>query len=178
MESLVVIGVMTIVLVMVAEIFTVSYDIFIKQTARTENDTGAVLAARSISEAARGATGVISSATINGTLYTTSDTVLVVETPSLDSSYAVIAGEVDRVAIFRDATETAKIFSDTATGAGSVRPSGKKLVTANNTTLVFRYDDADPTDADRVSVYLVNAQTKRGQTFRTEAWTSIFMRNR
>lgn len=177
MEGMTVIGIMAIILVMVSEIFTVSYDIFVKQSARTNNETGAVLAARAISEAARGAETVESSHVINGTTYTTSADVLVLKLPTLDSSNNVIAASHDYMAIYRHPSQTTKIFSDIEAAAGSKRVTGQKLVTAYNTTLQFRYNDPDVTKADRIQIYLVNSQTKRSTTLTTKAWLAIFMRN-
>ena len=176
-EGMTVIGIMTIILVMVSEIFTVSYDIFVKQSARTDNETGAVLAARAISEAARGADAVESSHVINGTTYTTSADVLVLRLPTLDASNNVVAASYDYMAVYRHASQTTKILSDIDAAAGSKRVDGQKLVTAYNTTLKFRYNDPDVTKADRVQVYLVNSQTKRSTTLTTKAWMAIFLRN-
>lgn len=177
MEGMTVIGVMAIILVMVSEIFTVSYDIFIKQSARSENETGAVLAARAISEAARGADSIESSYVINGTTYTTSANVLVLKLPTIDASNNVVPASYDHMAIYRHSAQTTKIFADIDAAAGSKRIDGQKLMTANNTIMQFRYNDPDVASADRVQVYLVNSQTKRQTVLTTKAWTAIFMRN-
>lgn len=178
MEAITVIGIMTIVLVMVDQIFAVSYDVYVKQAARSENENGAVLAARTISELARGADQVLASKTVNGTAYTTSSDALVIETPTLDSSNNLVAGSHDYIAIYRDGTVTTEIWSDTEPAAGSKRVSGKKRITANNTLLKFRFNDPDVTNASRVSMYVVNTQTKRSTTLTTKAWISMFMRNK
>lgn len=177
MEGMTVIGIMAIILVMVSQIFAVSYDIFVKQTARTDNETGAVLAARTISELARGAAAVEANRTINGTSYTSSSAALVLKLPTIDASNNVIAASYDYVAVYRHPSETAKIFSDTDAAVGSKRVDGQKLVTGNNVTLTFRYNAPDVADADRIQVYLVNSQTKRSTILTTKAWTAIYLRN-
>lgn len=176
-EAMTVIGIMTIVLVMVTQIFAVTYDVYVKQSARTENESGAVLAARTISDQTRGASKVLASQVINGTTYTTGTNVLVLKMPTIDSSNAVLVDTYDYVAIYRDGTETTKIFSDTDAAAGSRRVDGKRLVTAHNETLIFRYNDPVVSDATRVQVYLVNRQTTRSTTLTTKGWTAIFLRN-
>ncbi len=178
MEALTVIGVMTIILVMVSQIFAVSYDIFVKQSARTDNDTGAILATRVISDMTRGADEVLASQTINGTSYTTSSATLVLRMPTVDTSDNIVAGSYDYVAFFRDAVDNTKIDSDSQPATGSQRVPGKKLVTAYNQTLAFRYNNPDPTQANRVQVYIVNQQTTRGVTLVTRGWTAIFLRNK
>lgn len=177
MEGMTVIGVMAIILVMVSEIFTVSYDVYVKQSARTDNETGAVLAARAISEAARGAEAVEASRVINGTTYTTSADVMVLRLPTIDASNNVVAASYDYMAVYRHSAQTTKIFSDIDAAAGSKRVDGQKLITAYNSVMKFRYNDPDVTKADRVQVYLVNSQTKRQTVLTTKAWTAIFMRN-
>ncbi|HTK04362.1 MAG TPA: hypothetical protein VL500_02165 [Candidatus Eisenbacteria bacterium] len=177
MEALTVIGVMTIVLLMVDQIFAVSYDVYVKQSARTENENGATFAARNISELARGAEEVETSHVINSTTYTTSSDLLVLKVPTLDASNNVVANSYDYIAIYRDGTVTTEIWSDTAPAAGSKRASGKKLVTAYNTILKFRFNDPDVTNATRVQMYVVNTQTKRSMTLTTKAWISMFLRN-
>ncbi len=182
-ESITVIGIMTIILVMINQIFTVDYDYTIKALARIDNDNGAILAMRRIGELTRGATAVLSSKTINGTLYTTSPTTLVLQMPSLDSSGNVISGCSDYLAIYRDVTVTTQIWTDidinsvTCAGGTSVRVDGKKLLTGNNAALTFSYNNWQPYNATRISVFLVNQKTVRTTTLTTKTWTSIFLRN-
>lgn len=177
MESLVVIGIMTMLLLVVTQIFALNYDIYEKQTRRTDNEIGAILAVRTVSEMARGATAVLASRSINGTVYTSSKDALVLEMPTVDANGDIVAGSFDYTAIYRDGVETAKIFSDTEASASSVRRSGKRLATGFNAVAIFRYNHPDVADADRVSVYLVNRQVRRGTTLVTKAWASIFLRN-
>ena len=177
MESIAVIGIMTIILVMVSQIFAVSYDVFIKQSARTDNETSAVIAARVISDMTRDSSVIQSSRTINGTTYTTSANTLVLQMPTIDSNNNVVTGSYDYIAFYRDGTTPTKIFSDTQPAPGSKKVQGKKLVTAYNSILTFRYNNSDITKATRVQVHLVNTQIKRSVTITTKAWTAIFLRN-
>jgi type II secretory pathway pseudopilin PulG len=176
-ETLSAIGIMTIVLLIVTQIFIINYDVAIKQTSRIDNDVGAVFAVRRISDAARGATAVVASRTINGTAYTTGTDTLILRIPSLDSSSNIIADTYDYIAFYRDAASPTKVFTDTETGSGSARLGGKRLMTAYNQIMAFRYNNATLSSADRVSVYLVNKQTVKGAQFTTQAWTSLFLRN-
>lgn len=176
-EAITALGIMTLVLVMVAQIFAVSTDVFAKQMARNDNDTGAVLAARTIAEIARGASSVEASADVGGTVYASSSSVLVLRMPTISPANQVVTDSFDLVAIYRDATDTARIYAVTDAAAGSKRFDGTRLVTDNNAVMTFRYNDSAVANADRVQVYLVNRQTVRGTEVETEAWTSIFLRN-
>jgi hypothetical protein len=182
-ELICVIGIMTIVMVMINDIFRVEYDYTVKALARIDNDNGAVMAVRRMGELARGSTAVLSSKTINGTLYTTSTNALVLQVPSIDSTGNIISGCSDYVAIYRHATRTTEIWTDidinnvTCAAGTSVRPDGQRLLTGNNSTLTFSYNNWHPYSATRVSVFLVNQKTVRSATLTTKTWTSIFLRN-
>ncbi|MEY4723816.1 MAG: hypothetical protein RLZZ324_1329 [Candidatus Parcubacteria bacterium] len=177
MESLAVIGIMTMLLFIITSVFAVNQQLIARSLARTDDDNGATLTIRRIGELVRGAFTVLSSSTINGTVYTTGPNVLVVQIPSVDASGNVYAGEYDYIAIYRDAVATTKIYSDTQTGADSARQSGKKLLTAYNSSLEFSYNNPVQSSATRVSIFLVNTQTVRGTVLLTKAWTSIYLRN-
>jgi Tfp pilus assembly protein FimT len=178
MEGMAVLGVMAMLMIIISQIFIVSYDIYAKQTASADNSTSAVLAARTISEFARGATAVLDSYTINGTLYTSSDSELVLKLPAVNDSGNIITDTYDYIAFYRDGADTTKIFSDIEPDASSYRFSGQKMVTAYNDVMTFRYDNPTLSEADRVSIYIRNGQTVRSTSLEAEAWTSIFLRNR
>lgn len=176
-EAVVVIGAMTLMLLIVNQIFIINYQIVARQTGRLDSDGGAVLATRLISSLTRSASSVVPSATINGTSYSSGPSTLVLEIPSVDASGNLISGSSDYVAISRDPADQAHIITDTAPAAGSVRVSGKKLVTAYNTQLVFRYNDSDIASTTRVSAYLENQSVTRGIASTNRGWTSLFLRN-
>ncbi len=177
-ETIVVVGVMSIIMVTMAQIFILNYSIYSSQTKRAGNDLGAVLAAQAISQLTRGASNVEVAHDFGGTVRTSSSSVLVLKMPSLDSGGNVLPGFFDYVAVYRGATEPTKIFIDTDADAISFRQDGTRMITDYNTVLIFRYDAPDLTSANRVSAYLVNAQTDRNTTLTTRAWLSIFLRNK
>ena len=178
METMVVIGIMIVLLLIITQIFALNYDIFAKQSKRSDNEVGAILAAKTVSQMARGAEAVEASHVFSGTTRTSSSTAVVLKLPSVDASNAIITGSYDYVAFYRSAATPTKIMVDTEGAGGSARLSGTRLITAYNTTLIFRYNDPVITDADRVSLFLINSQTQRGLTLTTKAWTSIFLRNK
>ncbi len=177
METLVVLAVMTTIMLLISQIFLSTFDVYAKQVARIEADTGTVFAARSISDLARGANAILASATIDGTLYETSATTLVLELPAADVDGALIPASYDRIAFARHPSESDVVISATDPAPGSARFAGTRVVTRNNAALVFRYDDPDPTQASRVSLLLINDVTVRGQTYDSPAWTSLTLRN-
>lgn len=178
MEAIAVMGVMTIVLVMVGQMFSSGYNLFVYQSARVDAEVGAVLASRAISAVTRGALTVEASAVIGGTTYTSDSDTLVLKIPSIDSSKNVIATQYDYVAVFIDPSDATLVKTATAIGTGSIRPAGTKLITASNSVLRFRYNDPTIVDATRVQMYLVNTQIRRSTTISAKAWTAIFLRNK
>lgn len=178
METMVVIGIMSLLLIIITQIFALNYDIFTKQSKRSDNEVGAILAAKTISQMARGAEAVEASHTFNGTARTSSSTGLVLKIPAVDASNNVLAGVYDYIAFYRSSSTPTNIMAVTEAGSGSARIAGTRLITAHNSVLTFRYNNPTITDADRVSMYLVNTQSQRGLTLTTRAWTSIFLRNK
>ncbi|HCC22052.1 hypothetical protein A2480_01130 [Candidatus Uhrbacteria bacterium RIFOXYC2_FULL_47_19] len=176
-EVIVVLGVMTLILVMVIQIFMVSYDTYAKQSARANNDSGIMLATRTISETTRGALSILTNKTINGTNYTSSSDELVLALATIDENGNLIEDETDYVAYYRNDSNPNEILVDIESALGSYRTTGKKLVTDNNVILTFRYDNQDLGQVRRVSIYLKNEQTIRTTTVETEAWSSIFLHN-
>jgi len=178
MEGLAVLGIMMIVLVLVSEIFGVSMNLITAQLRRTDTSSGAIHAVRRLTEQARGASSVVDSHVFDSGTYTTDDDTLVLQIPSIDSNGDIIPAEYDYVAFYRDATETSKVFSVIEPSASSIRPSGVRLMSDFNDTMIFRYNDPDESEANRVSVYFANSREYRERSIETEAWTSIFLRNR
>jgi Tfp pilus assembly protein PilW len=177
LETIVVVGVMSIIMLTITQIFILNYNIYSRQSKRAGNDTGAILTAQAISQLTRGASNVETSHVFNGTTRSSSSSTLVLKMPALDVNGVPIPMTYDYVAIYRDATVTTKIFIDTDADPASFRKDGTRLITDYNATMIFRYNSTDITTADRVAVYLVNTQTDRTSTLTSRAWTSIFLRN-
>jgi prepilin-type N-terminal cleavage/methylation domain-containing protein len=177
METLVVIGIMTVLLLVVTQIFALNYDIFWKQSKRSSNETGAVLAAKTVSQMARGAIDVEASHLFGSDTRTSSSSALVLKLPTVDSSGNVVAASFDYIAFYRDATTPTKIMAATDAAALSYRASGTRLITDHNEVARFMYNNPDITKANRVSLFVVNRQSYRSLNLTTRGWTSIFLRN-
>lgn len=177
METIVVIGVMAIIMLVVTQLFILNYQIYAVQNKRADNDTGAVIAAQSISQTVRGASNVETSHVFGGVTHTSSTSELVLKTPAFDAGGNPVVLAYDYVAIYRDGTDATKIFAVTDADPAGAKSDGSRLITAYNASMIFRYNNSDITDANRVSVYLVNTQINRGATLTSRAWTSIFLRN-
>lgn len=178
METVVVIGVMTIILLMVTEIFTLSYTIYQTQARRAENEAGAILVANAISRLARGAISVEPSHVFDGDTITSSATAVVFRLPAIDGSGDIVANIYDYVGFYRNGTETDHIMVVTDAADTSARVDNDRRLTEHNVRLDFRYNEPTVTDASRVSIYVQNTQSYKDTVLNTEGWTSIFMRNK
>lgn len=177
MEAIVVVGVMTIIMFIVTQIFIINYDLFLKQSKRTDNETGAVTAARTVSQMARGAVSVEQSHGFDGDLVVSSSTALVLKLPSIDGSGNIVPNTYDYVGFYRDATETNKMFAIIDADDASVRVDSDRLITNYNQMLDFRYNNPTITEASRISIYILNQQIQKDIELNTRGWTSIFLRN-
>ena len=176
LEAIVVMGIMAIVLFMVTEIMILNYTIFERQSRRSDNETGAIIAAKTVSQMTRSAAAVESSHVFDSATHTSSST-LVLKLPAIDASDTILESTFDYIAFYRDDVETDKIMAVIDADALSVRQDSTRLITANNQSLMFRYNDPIIGDANRVSIYIMNQQTYRDSTLTTRGWTSIFLRN-
>ena len=177
MEAIVVIGIMTVILFMVTEIMILNYNLFESQVRRSENETGAIITTKTISQMTRSATSIESTHLFGGDTHTSSSSTLVLKLPAIDANDNILEGIFDYVAFYRDDTDTDKIMAVTDGDALSVRPDNTRLITANNQSLTFRYNDPTISEADRVSIYILNQQSYRNSTLKSRGWTSVFLRN-
>lgn len=176
-ELMVAMAVMSVMLLIVSQIFIADYNLVQGQVAHTDTVVGTMLATRAISTMARGAVGVMATQTINGTSYTSSTSTLVLKLPAINATGDVINNTYDYVAFARDGSSPTKIFADVQAASGSARISLRRLITAYNSQLAFRYNAADITKATRVQIYLVNSEAYRNSTLTDSAWTALYLRN-
>jgi hypothetical protein len=101
----------------------------------------------------------------------------VLKLPAIDAAGDVVPNAFDYVGFYRDTSETNKIFAVIDADDSSARLDSDRLITNYNQMLDFRYNNPTITDANRVSVYILNQQTQKGIELNTRGWTSIFLRN-
>ncbi|MBN1585083.1 hypothetical protein JW899_01815 [Candidatus Uhrbacteria bacterium] len=177
LETMVVIGVMMAVLSMMTQMLLLNYSLFDRLSGQSENETGAVMAAKIISQSVRGASSVEAFHDFDGNTVVSSENALVVRLPAIDGADGIIPNGYDYIGFYRDGTDDGKIMAVTDPDAQSVRQAGIRTVTDDNLRLAFRYDRPNPSQASRVSVMVVNRQVRRGQAVQSRGWVSIFLRN-
>lgn len=177
METIVVIGIMVMVLLLAMQMLVTNYVFYEKTVGRAENEAGAVLAAKNLSQMVWGATAVETSHDFDGETFTTSSAVLVVRIPSIDDSGAAVAEAYDYIGFGRDGANPTRILAATDANVLSVRQTGRRLVTDHNVRLDFRYNSPEAAQASRVSAYILNRQVRHGTVLESQGWTSVFLRN-
>lgn len=176
-EALVVIAITVVLVTVIDAVFVADFNLSQRQFARIDAEGGAISAIRTLGEVTRGATGIMTNWTVNGTLRTSNKEALVLRLPSLDADGDPTGSERDYLAIYRDAANPRKVILDTMPASVSARHGGQKLLTNFNDQLTFSYNNVDPNLANRISVFLVNSTTPPHAVVVSKAWTSIFMRN-
>lgn len=155
-------------------IFTILGAIFIAQgryfaiedaIAETQYDAFQIL--DTVGLYALSASSVLSSATVNGTVYSTGTSTVVLALPSIDADGAVLVNTYDYVALGVSAADPTKFVLDIDAGTNSQRVSATRYPASLVDKLIFRYNAVDPTAATAIELYVRTKDVARGQTVRT-----------
>jgi hypothetical protein len=104
------------------------------------------------------------SATINGTVYASGTSTLVLEMPSVDADGEIIPATYDYVAFGVSASDPTRFILDIDAGTNSDRINGTRQPASLVDKLIFRYNTVDPTEATAVELYVRTSKDVRGQT--------------
>ncbi len=118
---------------------------------------------------------ILSSATVGGTLYTTSSTTLVITLPSLVAGQPS-ASTVDTVAVTLNSA-SGQLTAISAPDPSSSRPSGTTLLMTSVSDIYFRYTTDDPTQSTAVTVVTIVGSTTNQRTFLQPAILYATLRN-
>ena len=101
---------------------------------------------------------VLVSASVNGTTYTTSANVLVLQIPSIDSTGNIVANKWDKVAFYGSGTN---FYLQLQPDATSSRQKINKILSDTLASVSFTYNPTDVTQANKISVNFSSAQQAR-----------------
>lgn len=180
-EMLVSLAIMAIELVVIVNIFIASGNFIRDEQTRIDVGTSASRIFGNLDQVIRSGHEVIPSATIGGTTYTTSDTVLVLALPSLVGGQNV--GTDDHVVIRREAStqqllEIVDPFVDGVNPANnSTRSGGTFELTTGVKDIFFRYTTDDPALSKSLTVTLTTEQLVLGRAFTQYAIINATLRN-
>jgi len=112
-----------------------------------------------IADTIEASSSVLSSRAINGAAYTTNESSLVLQIPSINSSSEIVAAAFDYAAFAASSTE---IFMDIEPSASSVRPGGKFVLANLAKDINFRYNSSTSTDITTIEIFIHTAKSSYG----------------
>lgn len=176
-ELLIVIAIIATVAVVTADIFASHYLLFGSLSTTLETERSGFLAIENIRAATLGARRVLTSATIGGTSYSSSTGTLILELPTVDSSGNLLPALYDTIVLYRDPTNSTKLWMETVVAAGSARQTTKRLLSDFVQDLLFLYNNNTVSSATQVDVSLIVSRATRTSTPKTPLSLTIELRN-
>jgi hypothetical protein len=174
-EILIVVGIAGVLLLALVGLFIGynNYFGYLQSSIDVPQSAGLVITA--VENAVRQADQILSSRSFSGTIYVSDTNGLVLELPSVDSSGNILAGKHDYIAFYKSDTE---IYSLTEADVSSVRISSLKKLSDTANSLVFTYDNADVTLAQKVDVSIQNSKQIRDQIIQSNLHQQVYFRNK
>jgi hypothetical protein len=163
LELAVSIAIGTMIMMILGGIFLAQGQYFAIEDAIAETQINAFNAVDTAGLYMTSAKRVMASQTINGTLYTTGDSLVVLELPSVNASGAIIAATYDYIAIGQDPTDATRFMFDIQKGTGSARINGKFVKARLVDKVIFRYNTVTTTSATAIDLYVRTTKNARGR---------------
>lgn len=176
-ELLIAIAIIATAAVVTTDIFASHYLLFGSLSKTLETERSGFLAIENIRTATLGARRVLASATVAGTPRTSGTGTLIVELPAVDSSGNLLPALYDTIVLYRDPTNSTKLWTETAVAAGSARQTTKRLLSDFVQDLIFLYNNNSVGSATQVDVSLIVSQATRATTPETPLSLTIDLRN-
>ncbi len=112
----------------------------------------------------REAVGIGSDLTLDGTIFTTSQSVLILLLPGLDANGQFLPGVTDSVIFYQDPADNQLLKKQVVPAPSSTRPAISQILTANLKSIDFQYNDPNPQQASMVTVNLETTHTIGSRT--------------
>jgi hypothetical protein len=167
LELMVTIGIGTMIFVILGAIFLAQARFFSIQDALAETQIHAFRSIDTMGLYVISAKRVVPSATINGATYSTTNSLVVLELPSINSSGALIASIYDYVALGKESATSTNFMFDMQAGTGSTRLTGKFNKAQLVDKVIFRYNAVNSASATAIDMYVRTKKDARGQTIYT-----------
>ncbi len=164
LEAMVAMAVASVVFAILGGIFLAQGRFFAIQDAISETQVHAFRSVDATGLFMNSAKRVMSTQTINGTTYSTTTTVIVLELPSITDDGGLIGNTYDYVAIGLESATSTLFMYDLQAGAGSSRRQGKFTMAQFVDKVIFRYNTVTPADASSIDLYVRTMKQARGRT--------------
>lgn len=179
-ELLVAIGIMSIIVLIVVNLFISSGRFSSAEQLRIDVSENASRVLAGLDETLREGRAVITSATYNSITYTTGDTTVVLTTPSLLADGSLSLSNVDTIIVYRDTTDPNAITLRriiAAVGVGSTRTTGISTIVQGVKDVYFRYTTDTPTEATVVSATITTEKVVNTRPFTAAMILNATLRN-
>jgi type II secretory pathway pseudopilin PulG len=166
------------ILIFVLGVFAAIYMNFTKfygrQQAQINMGNSAREAAKELQSAALQADQIAVSHNFSGTTYVTDQDTLVLEIPSIDGSGNVVSGEHDYIVFYTNGNGLYRLVE---AGAASSRSSGLNEISDLVSAIMFTYNNANLSLANKIDVDIQMQIISRGQTAYYNLHQAIYLRN-
>lgn len=173
-EILISTAVVSLIMLVLYNVYTGYNAVFVIQQARVEVNGSAREVVDEFKHTALQASQVVTSHTFSGENYTSGVDVAVFRLPAIASTGATITGVYDYVAFFATSTSVYKV---TDAGAGSARGSGSKRLSDTLNTLAFTYNNASLSLSTSTEIDIQTQKTVKGQMIQAHLHESARLRN-
>lgn len=174
-EIIVVIGVMSVLLTLIAGIFVSQSKIYGLENLKAEMQINNLNALYSISNEIKNATEVIQSISLNGLTYNSNSSSVVLKTSSIDQNDAFIENKYDYI-VFNISAQN-KLIMSTFADSSSKRKTGQKTLADYVKTITFTYNSTNFPDIDKVGINLTMERIFRTLPIQSSAQLSASTRN-
>ena len=106
--------------------------------------------------------------------YSSGSQTLILQLPSVDNTGELIAGKWDTMIFYASSTN---FYFSAQPDASSARPAGIKLLSDSLNSLTFTYNNADVTQATKVTVDMDNRLQVRNQTVDSHVQQDLYLKN-
>lgn len=130
-----------------------------------------------IAEEARLAKGVLTTGTVNSTLYTTATTTLVLEYPVFDTNGDVVASETNYGVFYLDPSDKTNLKFELDASANSARTDINRTHANDVAKLIFRYNANDVASTTVVTTLIKTSITTSDITSRVVQTSAFSLRN-
>ncbi len=175
-ESLIVISISVIIFLIVATSFATLWKLSQTNLAAFETKSQAGIALQKISELIEESNSVLSSWSINETLYQTGENVLALRMPAVTEAGEIIPASFDYVAFAIPSTSI--LIADFAKAPQSSRPQGQIIFSNLAKALNFRYNSSTSTEITTIEIFLETAKSAYDSTKTSTLSTVVKLKNK
>ncbi len=176
LELVVAAAVFAILAVAIGEMTVAMTRLYAREQALADAERRLAIGIEPLREAAKGASAVVPSRTINGVAYVSGTSTVAFALPAVNQSGALLTG-TDYVGFRKSSADPTLIVQDIDAAAGSFRRTGTRTIAGFVDAFRVRYNTSTIAAADWVEFYLETKRVFGGNTARVPLVTRITLEN-